>query len=164
MNKMKLVFPIYLLLAVGLAGSVVMAQKQTAQNRFVAELSGEQAGSKSPGGGEAIFLLANDGQVLNFKLTVRGVKGVTMAHIHLGKPGKEGPPVVWLYPAAPPPKLKKGVFHGVLAHGSFTAKNLQGPLEGKSIEELVKEIKADNAYVMVHSEEYPTGAIRGQIK
>jgi hypothetical protein len=164
MKKMNLAIPIYLALAVGLVASVVLAQKEAANNHFIAKLSGPQAGSKSPGSGEAIFQLARNGQALNFRLTVQGVKDITMAHIHLGKPGKEGPPVVWLYPATPPPKLRKGVFHGVLAHGSVTAKNFVGPLQGKSMEDLVKEIKADDAYVNVHSEEYPAGAIRGQIK
>jgi CHRD domain len=60
--------------------------------------------------------------------------------------------------------VKKGKFSGVLRWGTLTAADLVGPLQGKSISDLVDQIKAGNAYVNVHTEKYPAGEIRGQIE
>jgi len=72
--------------------------------------------------------------------------------------------VAWLYPSKPPAVVKKGKFTGVLARGTLTAAELQGPLQGKTIGDLVDQIKAGTAYVNVHTEKYPAGEIRGQIE
>lgn len=86
-----------------------------------------------------------------------------MAHIHIAPAGQEGPVAVWLYPSHPPAAMKNGEFTGVLARGSITAADLQGPLKGKTIADLVDDIKAGNAYVNVHTKANPGGEIRGQI-
>ena len=41
--------------------------------------------------------------------------------------------------------------------------NLQGPLKGKEISDLVKLMSDGGAYANVHTDKYPKGAIRGQI-
>jgi hypothetical protein len=110
--------------------------------------------------GEAVFKLEKDGTELNYKLTVKGLENVTAAHIHSGMKGKSGPPVIPLFAG---PK-KEGKFSGMLAEGTITAKDLRGALEGKSIEDVVKMIKAGELYVNVHTDAYPNGEIRGQIK
>ena len=71
---------------------------------------------------------------------------------------------MWLYPPQPPPVVKKGKFTGVLARGTITAANLVGPLKGKAVEDLVRDIRAGDAYVNVHTTAHPAGEIRGQIK
>jgi hypothetical protein len=60
--------------------------------------------------------------------------------------------------------VKKGKFTGVLAQGTITAANLMGPLQGKTLEDLVSVIKAGDAYVNVHTTAHPGGEIRGQLK
>ncbi|HZE20495.1 MAG TPA: CHRD domain-containing protein, partial [Desulfobaccales bacterium] len=75
-----------------------------------------------------------------------------------------GPVAVWLYPSQPFPELKLGKFSGVLAEGTITARNLAGPLKGKSLSALLKDIKSNRAYVNVHTREHPEGALRGEIK
>lgn len=97
---------------------------------------------------------------LSYILKVRDITGVTMAHLHLAPKGQEGPPVADLYKGPE----KKGKFSGTLAKGTITDKDLTGPMQGKTIKDLIKEIKGGNVYVNVHTAAHPNGEIRGQIK
>jgi len=53
---------------------------------------------------------------------------------------------------------------GTLAPGNITASDLMGLLEGKSISDLVSEMKSGKTYVNIQTEAHPGGEIRGQIK
>ena len=59
---------------------------------------------------------------------------------------------------------KAGNFSGTLAEGTITERELMGSLMGKSVKDLVKQIKKGHAYINVHTDKYPNGEIRGQIK
>jgi hypothetical protein len=114
--------------------------------------------------GTASFWVNPDSTAIRYKITVTDLNNVTMAHLHLGGLGKNGPPVVWLYPSAPPPKEINGLSNGVLSEGSISAADLTGPMAGKTIADLVAAIKANNIYVNVHSRDHPDGEIRGQLQ
>jgi hypothetical protein len=58
-----------------------------------------------------------------------------MTHIHKGKSGENGPPVAAL-------QMRKG---------KITSSDLQGPLAGKQISDLVDLIKNGQAYANVHT-------------
>jgi hypothetical protein len=133
---------------------------------FTAQLSGsEQVPSVTTiASGTASFWLNADGTELHYKLTVTDLNNVTMAHLHLGTFGKNGPPVAWLYPSAPPPKEITGPSNGILSEGEITASDLAGPLKGKTIADLVTEIKAQDIYVNVHTRDHGDGEIRGQLR
>ncbi len=47
--------------------------------------------------------------------------------------------------------------------GTITSSNLQGPMAGKQISDLVNLIKSGQSYVNVHTEKNKNGEIRGQI-
>lgn len=133
---------------------------------FTAQLSGDQGVPpiQTAATGVATFKLSQDGKSLHYQLKVDKLTDVTMAHIHLGQAGKNGPPVVWLFPVTgPPPTLKPGAFTGVLAEGEVTAKNLVGPLKGKPLQALVKVMENGETYVNIHTQEHPEGEIRGEI-
>ncbi len=149
--------------------SIVLAMLLTAsigfsaqRGSFGASLSGSDAVPrvKTTARGEAVFKLAKNGTELTYKLTVSGIENVTAAHIHLGKQGKSGPPVVGLF-AGP---TKTGKFSGVLAQGVITRKELLGSLSGKPVASLVKLIRSGDTYVNVHTDAHPEGEIRGQIR
>ena len=135
-------------------------------NNFHAHLDGKDQvpPAKTKAQGEALFNLSKDGDSIHYKITVANIENVTMSHIHEGAVGANGSVVVWLYPSAPPPKLISGKSNGVLAEGTITSASLVGPLEGKSLTDLVNDIKSGKAYVNVHTSQYPGGEIRGQIK
>src|ERR671910_8474 len=44
-----------------------------------------------------------------------------------------------------------------------TAVDLQGPLKGKTVNDLIQLINNTKTYVNIHTEQYPNGEIRGQI-
>jgi hypothetical protein len=114
--------------------------------------------------GSAVLKLDNHGN-LSYRLNVANIENVIMAHIHVGPPGDTGPIVVWLYPAEPPfgPTPIPGFVNGTLATGTITADDLVGPLEGGTLDDLLDEIRAGNAYFNVHTVNNPPGEIRGQI-
>lgn len=133
---------------------------------FAAQLSGgEQVPSvTTAASGTAAFWLNPEGTELRYKLTVAQLDNVTMAHLHMGAPGENGPPVAWLYPPAPPQKEITGQSNGVLSEGTITAGDLAGPMAGKTIADLATAIRAHNIYVNVHTQKYPDGEIRGQLQ
>jgi hypothetical protein len=47
--------------------------------------------------------------------------------------------------------------------GNITKDDLEGPLKGKELGELVSLMSDGNAYINVHTVEFQNGAIRGQI-
>lgn len=131
---------------------------------FMARLSGDDAGVETDAWGHAVFNLSKGGTELRYRLIVHNLDDVLMAHIHLAPPGEDGPPVVWLYPDAPPPQQIEGRFDGVLGEGAITAANLVGPLEGMTLEDLLDAMSAGNTYVNVHTVANSGGEIRGQIE
>jgi hypothetical protein len=129
---------------------------------FKAKLSGKEVvpAVETKTKGEADFKLSKDGKELIYSLKVKDIENVTAAHIHSGMMGVNGGPVAGLFAG---PK-KEGKFSGELAKGTITEKGLVGPLAGKTIADLVEMIKSGGAYVNVHTDKYPDGEVRGQIK
>lgn len=138
--------------AIGLAGE--------GEKYYSAELTG-LGGSQASG--KATFELNKEGTVLRYKVTASNIEGITMSHIHLAPPGKDGPVAAWLYPSGPPPMLKEGKFEGTLAEGDIKAESLQGDLKGKPLSALVEKIEAGEAYANIHTKGKPGGEVRGQI-
>ncbi|HXX57087.1 MAG TPA: CHRD domain-containing protein [Thermodesulfovibrionales bacterium] len=150
---MRKAYPIIFLLVIGLATTGLAAGKS-----FKATLSGSEVVPPvtTPAKGEATFELSKNGKKLSYKVTISDIENVTAAHIHMGKVGEAGPPLV-------PIKIKgkKGKASG---KGTITSKDLIGSFAGKTVKDLVAEIEAGNTYLNVHTGKYPDGEIRGQIK
>jgi hypothetical protein len=145
-------------------------QKQTSTERgasgkhFTMTLSGGQEvpPNTSSATGQGIFHLRNNGTELHYRLIVANIENVSQAHIHIGAAGVNGPVAAWLYPSAPPAQLISGPVNGVLAAGVITSANLVGPLAGMDLSDLMVYIFNHEAYVNVHTSQYPGGEIRGQ--
>ena len=135
--------------------NLVFAQ---AEEVFKARLSGTQEvpPNESPAGGSAWVKTSND--KIEYEVNVTDIDKVNAAHIHLEQSGKNGPVILSLY-KDDPTELKTGK----LAEANLTASNLEGPLKGKAVSDLVAAIKDGKAYVNVHSTDFPDGEIRGQL-
>jgi len=92
------------------------------------------------GSGSGSFRLAEDGTITG-SVTTKGVPG-TMAHIHQGAKGQNGPVIV--------PLTKNGDTYSVPAGRKLTAAQLQA-------------FKAGNTYVNVHTARHKGGEVRGQL-
>ena len=71
---------------------------------------------------------------------------VTAAHIHSGKAGENGKVVVVLFKS----DNATGPINGTFAQENFTAADLQGPMQGKSISDLVRAMQNGETYTNVH--------------
>ena len=92
------------------------------------------------GSGSGSFRVAEDGTVTG-SVTTKDVAG-TMAHIHRGAKGSNGPVIV--------PLDKNGDTYSVPAGRKLTA-------------EQIKDLKAGNLYVNVHTAKNKGGEVRGQL-
>jgi hypothetical protein len=137
------------------------ATSSTGQHTFTATMTGseEVPPKNTQATGSAKFVSSSDGNSMTYRIRVANINGVTMAHIHSGSIGKNGPIVVTLFKSATP----TGPVNGPLSQGTITSANLEGPLKGKTISDLVKLINDGKAYANVHTQQNPKGEIRGQI-
>jgi hypothetical protein len=105
---------------------------------------------------------------------VENLRNPSGADMHLGPDTANGPPVVKLFPVHGA-AARKGDFSGVLAEGTITAGDLSGPLLGSPLADLIEQIRDNNTYVNVHTDDgtppantgpgdYQHGEIRGHIK
>jgi len=127
---------------------------------FTAHLSGDQEvpGRATKATGQAIFKLSKDGSSLHYKLIVSNIDSVRFSHIHFGAAGVNGGVVAFLYPG---PFLDTQ--DGILAEGTITDMEVIGAFAG-DLSALVAEMRNGNTYVNVHTNTYPGGEVRGQIK
>ncbi len=117
-------------------------------DQFTATLSGanEVPAVETTGSGTATVTI--DDHTVTWKVEVTGVDHPTMAHIHGAAPGENGGVILPLF------KEDKGAdFSGVLTEGSATVED-----------SVLEAIRSGNAYVNVHTQANPAGAMRGQLK
>ena len=109
------------------------------------ELSGEEEvpGPGDPDGSGSATVIVIPPDTICYTLTAEGIEPATAAHIHQGGPGEAGPVVL---PLEPP---TSGVSGGCTEADPELVSGLQE--------------NPDEYYVNVHNEEYPEGAIRGQL-
>jgi hypothetical protein len=123
---------------------------------FTATLSGANevpAVRTTTGTGLATFELS--GTTVSYTLEVESIENVTMAHIHSGAAAPHGPVRVFLFNGP----ITTVVGRRALSSGSFT----EADLTGISFADLLNEMRAGTAYVNVHTTQFPTGEIRGQV-
>jgi hypothetical protein len=110
--------------------------------------------------GRVEFKLSKDGTVLSYRLFGFRLQDATVSHIHLGAPGVNGGPVVFLFG----PVAGGTDVNGPAAKGEITADDLVGALAGQPLSALIEQIEAGNAYVNFHTVAHPGGEIRGQVE
>jgi hypothetical protein len=123
--------------------------------------------------------IADDGMSFDYTLDYAGFEGtVTQGHIHLAQRFASGGISVWLCKTAavtPPatvpadtPTCGDPGGDGPEAMGTISAEDVIGPT-GQAVplaafDDLLRAIRAGNAYANVHSTSAPGGEVRGQIE
>ncbi|MBO1623909.1 CHRD domain-containing protein [Bacillus cereus] len=129
---------------------------------FVAKLKGgnELPPVETKAYGVAELIFNSNFTKLHYRIILKNIEKITSCQIHLGKGNQTGPVVMFLYG---PVKHGISVNEGTIT-GMVSTEDLEGPLQGKTFENLVQAIEEMNAYVNVHTRAYARGEIRGKIK
>ena len=137
---------------------VTITRISDSATKFRAGLSGvsEVSMVETVANGRAEFKLKTD--KLDYDLKADFIVGVLQAHIHLGLPDANGPPVAFLFG----PVSAGGAVHGRIAKGTIHAGDLLGPLAGE-FASFVDALRHGDLYVNVHTMAHPSGEVRGQI-
>ena len=145
--------------AVSLSLNLIQAQEG---ETFSASLSGKEEvpPTESSATGWAKFLTDVNGTQLSYWVNMTGLNEITGTHIHNGSAGQNGDIVVTL---SQQESTKDGDNATLSLKGNITKDNLEGPLKGKELSELMSLMSDGNVYVNVHTDEFKNGAIRGQI-
>jgi len=141
---------------------------------FVAPHSGDQEvpANDSKARGQAVFQLSKDGTEIHFRLIVANLENITQAHIHCGPAGENGPIIAWLYPFdVQDIVLIPGRTSGILDQGVITEDDVvvqpdsrECPGGVANLDDLIEKLRTDGAYSNIHTEQFPPGEIRGQIR
>lgn len=145
-------------------GGEIRGQLALASFDFSASLAGanEVPPVSTEGTGLATFSLNDSQTALEYTLITYGLKDTTMAHIHIGPAGENGPVAVFLFE----PETSGVTRDGILAQGRITESDLMetpGVFDG-TMATLIDHLRAGTAYVNVHTVANPDGEIRGQVE
>lgn len=118
--------------------------------------------------GDVIVSVAEDLSSFAFKLNVSNGTGVTQAHLHCGRPGQNGPVVVFLSPL----NAQGQDVNGLLAEGTRTNANIEAGAEAcealigrpvRNVASLTAAAFEGLIYSNVHTLANPAGEVRGQL-
>ena len=147
------------ILTIGTTPLTLQVAAQESEQKFIAELTGKEEvpPNQSPSTGFAWVKITND--EIRYEVNVTDMDKVNAAHIHLAEAGKNGPVVLTLFKGGPTEQV-----NGTVGEANVTASNLEGPMKGKDVTDLVTAMKNGTTYVNVHTTDFPDGEIRGQLK
>ena len=141
---MKFIRPLRIAPIAVIASLALIGVAATHAADIAVKLSGDQEvpAVTSSATGTGTLVIKND-KTVSGSIKTTGIEG-TVAHIHLGEAGKNGPPIITL---------------------TKTAENTWSVPEGaKLTDDQYQSFKAGNLYVNVHSAEHKGGEIRTQLK
>ena len=110
--------------------------------------------------GLAVLLYNNESSQLSYLVNVTGLEKISDSRIHNGTRGINGDVVI---PLKGNETADKKELASILFQDDMKVNDLQGPLEGKKITDLVKLMSNESAYVNILTERNPGGEIRGQL-
>ena len=158
---------LYGIILLGITSSIIFAttisnnhvDAAQANQKFKATLKGDNEVPPVTTDAEGKVKLKVKESSIKYTLNLTGLTDATMAHIHQGKSGENGEPVVDLL-AGNVQKTSNGVF----INGSITDSSLIGSMKGKTVSDLASSISAGDNYVNIHTHTHPNGEIRGQLE
>src|SRR5262249_28439636 len=133
--------------------------------------AGETGAIFSQGKGTLELDLNRNARTLAFKLTYSDLSSrVLQAHIHFGKVHVAGGVMVFFCSnlVSPPPGTQACPLDGGTVTGTITPASVVGPIpQGITpgdFDALVAALSSNTAYGNIHTERFPAGEIRGQIR
>ncbi len=153
------------LIAVAVTGAVAVAGSD---EPFTARLGGLQETPAISTNGHGMFSSTVEDDGLHFTLSYWGLTGpAVQAHIHLGRIATAGGVSAFLCggtgEACPSGASGKVTVRGVIDENDVIGPTTQG-IEPGEFDELLEAMDANATYVNVHTELYPSGEIRGQLR
>jgi hypothetical protein len=115
---------------------------------YKASLTGTASNLTTKATGSVTVTLVNSSSATGYFFATN-INQMTMAHLHAGAVGKNGPPIAWAFNAT----------YGPIS-GSIKAAFTFNP----SVNNISALLAAGNVYFNVHTTAYPTGEIRGQLR
>ncbi|RPJ26796.1 MAG: CHRD domain-containing protein [Nitrosopumilales archaeon] len=97
---------------------------------------------------------------IKYRINITGISNATGAHIHSGQASENGEVIADLLTDT---TKNKDTSYGMTIRGNLSDSSLKGPMEGKTLEDLVAAMDSGETYVNVHTAEHPDGEIRGQV-
>jgi hypothetical protein len=152
MSRKPLVAAVILAAAIpaGLAGAA-------SSQKFDANMKGssEVPKSNTKATGYAEFTVAPNGKSIRYELTAKGLSGPAQAaHLHLGHPGQAGGVLISI--STEPFSLPR--------EGRLTAKQFTAVGNVETFAQAVRAVRSGRTYVNIHTERFPAGEIRGQVR
>jgi CHRD domain len=141
---------------VGLAVAMLALPALSAAGRNTTELHAELTGKaevpgpgSKKGKGEITVAMKPTKKKVCFELEVKKLDTITAGHIHKGEEGVAG-------------DIKVPFFEGEQLEGTGAYEGCVKDVKKKLIEKIIA--KPEKFYVNIHTEDYPDGAIRGQLE
>ncbi len=164
-SKLATIYLTSITISLALFGVSISASNQVQAQGvegFKADLSGkdEVPPTESNATGTAEILFNNDSSQASYFVNTTGFAKISGAHIHNGTQGVNGDVIVTL---SKEKSSKNKDNPTVWFAGVIKSDDLQGPLKGKDISDLANLMNNGSAYVNVHTEDNPDGAIRAQL-
>ena len=153
-----------LILASTLVGALLISGLgcEQAIRDFTAALDGyhmvPQVTTTATGSAKLVLNVANT--EVAYSVDVVDIENATSAFLHYAPAGVNGEVIADFYLGPPKP----GSFSGRLTDGSLRVADLKGPLAGKTMDNFIASVRAGSTYVIVCTDSFPDGEIRGQVR
>jgi hypothetical protein len=167
----RMFIPVAMWLVLTLIAPTLWGQEATERSRVKVEakLSGFQEVPPilSEGRGEFRAIINGDSSII-FQLSYSGLSSqVIAAHVHFGQPGVNGGILFFLCPrgSEPPGAFcpPSGTISGKITAADVMAIPEQG-IQAGDLAGVIRAIRSGVTYANVHTENFPTGEIRGQLE
>jgi CHRD domain-containing protein len=130
---------------------------------FIANLTGAQEVPPRPTAASGTAQIVVEGNQVTYSVEIDDITNVIQSHIHIAAPGVNGPVHLFLYPSRAanfPAPLVTVTEKRILVEATTDS----AQVNGVSFDQLLAAMRSGNAYVNVHTTQFPGGEIRGVIQ
>lgn len=99
-------------------------------------------------------------ETIKYRINITGISGATGAHIYSGQAGESGEVIADLMTET---TKNRDTSYGMTIRGNLSDSSLKGPMQGKTLADLVAAMDSGETYVNIHTTQHPDGEIRGQV-